>query len=512
MILKDSQTLKNKGYITKISWLLFSNKCPLLREKQPLLPLACLLLAVLLCGPALAGTNEKKKYPGGKYYIYRYTLKDKQGSPYSIEHPGRWLSHKSVERRKRQGLSVDSTDLPVSNKYLRQIEKTSSETAKRSEKRSTEWLIIGTSRWNNTVLVRSNDTAIFRSIATLPFVAKAERVWESPDSIQKMVKQDYHETFNAWDSIKGVAYGNGKEQIEMANGQRLHNIGMKGKGITIAVLDGGFQNANKIPAIQHANIIGAKDFVYPNSSYFYQETDHGTKVLSAMAANEPEVLVGTAPEARYWLLRCEDQQTEQPVEEDYWAMAAEFADSVGVDIINSSLGYNDYDGDSAYYHQRDLDGQTALISRTASMLARKGIILVNSAGNSGMGPWKKIVFPSDANDILTVGALNQEKKNAPFSGVGPTQDGRVKPDVMALGSPAALISGRGTVIRDMGTSFSTPIVAGLVACLWQALPDKTALEIIDLVRQTSSSYQKPDNIYGYGVPNFWRAYMIGRIE
>ena len=512
MIQKDSQTLENKGYITKIPWLLFLNKWPLLREKQSLLPLACLLLAVLFCAPALAGTSGKKKYPGGKYYIYRYTLKDKQGSPYSIEHPGRWLSHKSVERRKRPGLAVDSTDLPVSSKYLRQIEKTSSETAKRSQKRSAEWLIIGTSRWNNTVLVRSNDSAIFRSIATLPFVAKAERVWESPDSVPKMVKQTYHETFNAWDSIKGVTYGNGKEQIEIVSGHRLHNIGMKGKGITIAVLDGGFQNTDAIPAIQHASIIGAKDFVYPNSPYFYQETDHGTKVLSAMAANEPEVLIGTAPEARYWLLRCEDQQTEQPVEEDYWAMAAEFADSVGVDIINSSLGYNDYDGDSAYYHQRDLDGQTALISRTASMLARKGIILVNSAGNSGMGPWKKIAFPSDANDILTVGALNQEKKNAPFSGVGPTQDGRVKPDVMALGSPAALISGRGTVIRDMGTSFSTPIVAGLVACLWQALPDKTALEIINLVRQTSSSSQKPDNIYGYGIPNFWKAYMIGRME
>ena len=266
-----------------------------------------------------------------------------------------------------------------------------------------------------------------------------------------------------------------------------------------------------IPAITRANIVGARDFVYPNSLHFYQETDHGTKVLSAMASRESEVLVGTAPEARYWLLRCEDQQTEQPVEEDYWAMAAEFADSVGADIISSSLGYNDYDIPN-YYHQHDLDGKTALISRTASMLAKKGMILVNSAGNSGMGPWKKIAFPADAYDIITVGAVNMEKKNAPFSGVGPTQDGRVKPDVMALGSPASLISGRGSIVRDMGTSFSTPLVAGLVACLWQALPEKTAFEIIDLIRQTSSNYNKPDNIFGYGVPNFWRAYMIGKAK
>ena len=193
-------------------------------------------------------------------------------------------------------------------------------------------------------------------------------------------------------------------------------------------------------------------------------------------------------------------------------MAAEFADSVGVDIISSSLGYSNYDGTDNDYHQRDLDGHTALISRSASLLARKGIILVSSAGNSGMGPWKKIEVPGDAHDILTVGALNRQKENAPFSGVGPTQDGRVKPDVMALGSPACMISGRGTIVRDMGTSFSTPIVAGLVACLWQALPEKTALEIIKLVRQTASQHDQPDNIYGYGTPNFWRAYMIGKME
>ncbi len=470
----------------------------------------CVLIATTCQIPASA-SSLKKKYPGGKYYIWRYTLKDKQGTTFSLDHPVRWLSHRSVERRKRQGIAVDSTDLPVSTRYLRQIEQALNEQPGNGRKKSSDWTIIGTSRWNNTVLVRSNDTLQLNRLASLGCMAKAQCVWVSPDSIDRMVKHTYHENFNPWDSIKGVYYGNSKEQIEMLSGHRLHNLGHKGKGMTIAVLDGGFQNVDVIPAFLHANIIGTKDFVYPKSQYFFQETDHGTKVLSAMASNEPEVIIGTAPDARYWLLRCEDQQTEQPVEEDYWAMAAEFADSVGADIITSSLGYNEYDG-AHCYHQRDLDGQTALISRTASMLAKKGIILVNSAGNSGMGPWKKISFPADAHDILTVGAVNQEKKNAPFSGVGPTQDGRVKPDVMALGSPASLISGRGSIVRDMGTSFSTPLVAGLVACLWQALPDKTALEIINLVRQSSSNYKEPDNIFGYGITNFWRAYMIGRAE
>ena len=474
--------------------------------------IASLFFALPWMPEAYAANSPKIKYPGGKFYIWRYTLKDKQGSSYSIDHPGRWLSHKSVERRKKQGLQVDSTDLPVSNRYLKMFEKVSDDRIREKRKGMIACTIIGTSRWNNTVLVRSNDTTVFNRLGALDCVRKAELVWTSPDSISRTIKQKAHESFNPWDSIKAEYYGNGLEQITMLMGQRLHNLGHKGKGMTIAVLDGGFMNCDVISAFRHANIIGAKDFVYPRSTHFYQETDHGTKVLSAMAANEPEVMVGTAPEARYWLLRCEDQQTEQPVEEDYWAMAAEFADSVGADIISSSLGYNDYDNLPNYYHQHDLDGHTALISRTASMLAQKGIILVNSAGNSGMGPWKKITFPSDANNILTVGALNTDGKNAPFSGVGPTQDGRVKPDVMALGSPASLISGRGFIVRDMGTSFSTPIVAGLVACLWQAFPQKTALEIISLVRQTSNGYEKPDNIYGYGIPNFWRAYMIGRLD
>lgn len=462
---------------------------------------------------ANAGSSPKIKYPGGKYYIYRYTLKDKQGTPYSIDHPGRWLTHKSIERRRRQGLKIDSTDLPVSSKYIHTIEKVSADISKGAKKGSTEWNIIGTSRWNNTVLVRSNDTILLNKIAELDFVKEKQLVWVAPDSVDKnYLKVKVHDKWNPWDSIKGEPYGNGKEQIEMLGGIRLHKLGNKGKGMTIAVLDGGFQNCDQIPAILHSNVLGVKDFVYPNSERFYRETDHGTKVLSVMATNEPNVLIGTAPEARYWLLRCEDQQSEQPVEEDYWTMAAEFADSVGADIINSSLGYSEFDHQIGNYHQRNLDGKTAFISRTASMLAGKGIILVNSAGNLGMGPWKKITFPADAYDILTVGALNSEKENAPFSGIGPTQDGRVKPDVMALGSPANLISGRGTIVRDMGTSFSTPLVCGLVACLWQTFPKMRAIDIINLVQQTSSQYNEPDNIYGYGIPNFWKAYMVGKVK
>ncbi|MBO4718486.1 MAG: S8 family serine peptidase [Prevotella sp.] len=485
----------------------------------------CLVVGL---GSGTAWAASKVKYPGPKQYIWRYTLRDKQGSAYTLEHPGRWLSHKSIERRRRQGLGLDSTDLPVSAKYLREMEKTAAGVAKGEKKKAAEWQTIGTSRWQNTVLVRSTDTLLLRCLARLDFVSEARQVWQSPDSIERRgVKIKVHEGWNAWDSIRGDIYGNSREQIEMLSGQRLHDIGHRGRGMTIAVIDGGFQNCNEIPAMQRANIVGVYDFVpdhpghpeYPGSTSHpaspgnvFRETDHGTKVLSTMAANEPQVFVGTAPDARYWLLRSEDQQTEQPVEEDYWTMAAEFADSVGVDIISSSLGYSNYDGTDNDYHQRDLDGHTALISRSASLLAKKGIILVSSAGNSGMGPWKKIEVPGDAHDILTVGALNRQKENAPFSGVGPTQDGRVKPDVMALGSPACMISGRGTIVRDMGTSFSTPIVAGLVACLWQALPEKTALEIIKLVRQTASQHDQPDNIYGYGTPNFWRAYMIGKKE
>ena len=392
-------------------------------------------------------------------------------------------------------MGIDSTDLPVSRNYIRTILQKTDEIA-----------FVGTSKWNNTVLVNCLDTGFVKEVRRLPFVVDCQRVWTSPDSIApKLKRKRIADKFNEWDTLKNVPLGSAHIQLSLMNGDKLHERGFRGKGMTIAILDGGFANVDRLNAFKNIKVEGAADFVFPRSRDIYNETDHGTKVLSALGVNAPTVYVGSAPEASFWLLRCEDQQTEQPVEEDYWAMAAEFADSVGVDMISSSLGYNEYDnhyGDHKYW---EMDGRTTLISRTASMLAKKGIVLVNSAGNYGMGPWKKITFPADAEDIITVGALTSTLTNAPFSGIGPTQDGRIKPDLMAIGSPATLISARGTVMEDMGTSFSTPLVCGLMACLWQAMPEKTALELIDIVRRCGNNYSHPDNIYGYGVPDFVKA-------
>ena len=454
----------------------------------------------VLAGNLQDGTR-RTRYKDGPAYIYRISLTDKDGTPYSLDHPTRFLSHRAVERRKRQGLSVDSTDLPVSPHYVQMINQEGVS-------------IIGKSRWQNTVLVRMKDSTLVSGIRQLPCVKDCKLVWLSPDSITPDTRINYHASFEPHDSIAKEIYGTAADQIYNLKGDQLHKAGFQGKGMMIAVIDGGFKNADVIPELKKIDIRGWRDFVSPDSPQLFADTDHGTKVLSAMGTYRPHIFIGTAPKASYWLLRSEDQQTEQEVEEDYWTMAAEFADSVGCDIINSSLGYNEYDHKWMSYQQWQLDGHTAFITRSASMLAQKGIVLCNSAGNSGMGPWKKIGVPGDADQILTIGAIsdNETQRIAAFSSIGPTQDGRVKPDVVAIGAPARVISGRGMITNSMGTSFSSPVVCGLVACLWQALPHKTALEIIELVRRTGNNYQHPDNIYGYGVPDFWQAYMEGMSE
>lgn len=442
--------------------------------------------------------THKVKYPGGRTYMFRVMLKDKKGTPFSVNRPCEFLSEKAIARRRRQHIDVDSIDLPINPVYIHAVSEVGAN-------------VVSHSKWNNTLLISVHNTGLIKKVEQLNCVAGVKKVFTSPDSINKTSERSkYHTEFSRWDTITQTKYGVTLEQIEMLGGTELHRRGLTGRGLTIAVLDGGFMNSDMIPCLQRANIAGWADFVVPQSKNIFKEMEHGTKVLSVMAVKEPDTYIGTAPDATYWLLRCEDNSTESQAEEDFWAAAAEFADSVGVDIINSSLGFHDFDDHTSDYNYAQLDGCTAFISHTASMLADKGIILVNSAGNEGMGVWKKISVPADADNILTVGAISPNGRNAAFSSIGPTADGRIKPDIMALGSPTAVITGRGTIIMDIGTSFSAPLIAGMVACLWQGLPNKTAKEIIELVKHSGNNSQRPDNIMGYGIPNFNKAIGLKR--
>ena len=441
--------------------------------------------------------NGKVAYPGGKHSLVRVMLVDKRGTPYKLSKPEKYLSARAIERRQRQGISVDSTDLPISPVYLEQI-------------RQQGFEIVCMSKWNNSLLVKSVRQDDVEKLQQLPCVAKAMKIFTVPDSITLPKRSKLDKSEYEIDSVDNKEHGKAHQQIDMMNGIRIHDAGFRGKGKLIAILDGGFMNVDSISAFQSVEIIGTKDFSSPRSTSVYSELDHGTMVLSTMATNLPNIYVGTAPEASYLLIRSETGVSESLAEEDYWASAAEYADSVGADLINSSLGYNTFDDKSTSHKYVDLDGKSSLISRTASMLADKGMILVNSAGNSGSGTWKKIGVPADAFNILAVGAVTKSKINTVFSSVGPSADGRVKPDIMACGNACSVIKGNGKIGTANGTSFASPLVCGMVACLWQALPHKTAFEIMDLVRSSAHQFETPDNIFGYGIPDFWKAYENGK--
>ena len=423
---------------------------------------------------------------------YRISLKDKAATEYSLKKPEKYLSAKAIERRRKQNLPIDSTDLPVCRKYIDEIRKQGVK-------------IVVTGKWDNFVTVSCNDTTLIDRIAALPFVLSTEKVWISPGAGKPSMATERDSVLNQPTIHSDSIYGRAITQIQMSNGDKLHEAGFKGQGMTIAVIDAGFHNVDKITAMQNIRILGTKDFVNQQADIF-AESSHGMSVLSCIGMNRPDIMTGTAPEASFWLLRSEDEYTEHLVENDYWSAAVEFADSVGVDVINTSLGYYSFDDKSKNYKYRDLDGRHALMSRQASHIADKGMILVCSAGNSGAGSWKKITPPGDADNVLTVGAIDKRAVLATFSSVGNTADHRVKPDVVAVGVGSDVIRTDGNQGRANGTSFSSPIMCGMVTCLWQACPTLTAKEVIELVRRSGDRAGFPDNIYGYGVPDMWKAY------
>ncbi len=457
-----------------------------------------LLLIMLLC---TNGTKAQESINDAdsivyvkcpKAYRYRVTLRDKKSNEYSLKHPEKFLSKKSLARRKRYALSVDEYDLPISNTYLKHIKQLGLH-------------VYNLSKWNNSVVVETADSSIMARVAQLPEVAQVLKVWESPDSmlVQKATDRLALVT-NKRDTTFTNYYGYGAQQVEMLGVDKLHAQGFKGQGITIGVIDGGFFNADLMKGLKGTRILGTRNFVRPEKSVF-EEQEHGMMVLSCIAANEPNFLVGTAPEAAFYLLQSEDSETEQLVEEDNWCAALEYADSVGCDLVTSSLGYYHFDHKEMNHHYYDLNGHTAINSKSASLCASRGIVLLNSAGNSGDERWKKIGFPADGCDMITVGAVSKDSINTNFSSVGNTADGRIKPDVMAVGRRSAVYDTDGTETEVNGTSFSCPTMCGAVACLLQAFPTKRPSELIKALQQSGDNASHPDNIYGYGIPNMAKA-------
>lgn len=436
-------------------------------------------------------------------YRFRVSFADKVRSPYSLRHPERFLSRAALARRHKWRIKVDYCDLPVSPGYVEELRRCGAR-------------VLCTSRWNNSALVAAADSAALHArLSALPFVRTvlpfgAYRTDPKADSLATARLAALTDTLPAATADTGrAAYGRGLAAIDQLNGRALHEAGFRGRGITIAVLDGGFRNADTVALLRGVDVRGTHNFVRPALSVF-AEQEHGTNVLSCMAANRRGVLVGTAPEAGYLLIVTEDAYTEMPYEHDFWAAGIELADSLGADVVTSSLGYNRVDNAALNPHYHQQDGRTAFISRTASLAAGRGLMLLNSAGNDGRGTWKRISFPGDARDMLTVGAVDKHGMNAQFSSVGPTADGRVKPDIMALGVGAAVAGADGSLRTANGTSFACPITAGLTACLMQALPRLRPETIIRLIQQSGQNAAHPDNIFGYGIPDFARAYEQGK--
>ncbi|MDR2474041.1 MAG: S8 family serine peptidase [Tannerella sp.] len=424
---------------------------------------------------------------------YRVYLKDKGSAAYMETSAEDYLSPEAVERRMLREAYPDASDLPVSQQYIDAIT-------------SIGCRYVVQSRWMKTVVVECVDSISVGQLALLPFVDSIKCVRTATAMEAPRPCTDDTSRLAPNDTLLESPYGYALEQITMLNGVKLHEAGYRGKGMKIAVVDAGFANADRIEAFASMRLLGTHNVATPDRSVFCED-NHGTKALSCLAANLPGIMTGTAPEASYLLIKSEQSESESPVEEDFWAAAVEYADSFGVDIISSSLGYFRYDSFPDYYTNEDLNGYSAFISKVAAKAAEKGLLVVTSAGNEGNKEWSKIVFPADVENILSVGSINDDGTRSGFSSIGMTADYRIKPDVTALGSGVCLFDADGDIRYSAGTSFSAPAVAGMAACLWQALPLLKNTELMQLIRNTADRNDRPDVECGYGIPDFYKAYQ-----
>lgn len=422
---------------------------------------------------------------------------DKQDVANSIANPLTILTQEAIDRKNLHNIAIDEKDVPVNENYITQI------------KSVTGITVLAKSKWFNCVYVRGSQATI-SSLLGLSFVDSidyADNSLDSKKSVLRMAEETTSE--NKKFGVKTTFnYGSAAQQIEQLNAAYLHEQDYTGTGMVIAVMDSGFPGVNTIEGFarirDEGRLLDGYDFVRRDDDEFaFSGSSHGTLTFSDIAGFIDGQFVGTAPDAKYYLFLTEDVATEGPKEESLWVEAAERADSLGVHVINTSLGYsNGFDNPAYAYTTSDMDGKTAFISRGANMAFEKGMLVVGSAGNSGNNSWGIITAPADAAGVLTVGAIDSAGGYVSFSSRGPTADNRVKPDVVAKGLGAAVIRSNNVVSTSNGTSFSSPIMAGAVACLWQAFPSMNNSEIMQLVRESSSLYDNPTNQLGYGIPDF----------
>lgn len=438
-----------------------------------------------------------------KYWV---EFKDKDNSPYSIERPEEFLSPRAIEKRKRLNIAITEEDLPVNESYIQQLLAID------------ETMVLFTkSKWLNGVTVYSEQEDIIELILELPFVTGAECTivmnseedfdypryeYKQPQKTEEVLKIE---------SGKEMPYGYSSSQTGINGAQWLHRMGAHGEGMFIMVLDGGFENANEIPHFEalrkEGRLIGTRNFVQPGRSVFI-DGSHGTMTLSCMAGYMENEQLGTAPKAMYFLAQTEDGRSENKIEEDNWVAGAELADSLGCDLINSSLGYYNFDNKEQAYRYKDINGETSRATIAADIATSKGIIVCVSAGNEGDDDWHYITCPADAKSVLTVGGVDHKGVPSPFSSYGPTYDNRIKPDAAAVGSYAIVANTKGETDYSFGTSFSSPILCGMTACLWQLFPERTPYEVVQAVRRAGCYFTQPHKQLGYGITNFLFAYDL----
>ncbi|MBX2970611.1 MAG: S8 family peptidase [Cyclobacteriaceae bacterium] len=418
---------------------------------------------------------------------YMVFFEDKSGTPHSINSPETFLSERALERRERQGIAIVQNDLPVSPVYVQGVRDTGAD-------------VIYATKWMNGVLV-SCDDALLLSIQALEYVSSVELV--SPGS---------HPASGNRSKFKNELADTKEEatdtQLTMIGLDAMHSDGNRGEGIIIAVFDGGFSGVNTTAPFQHLltnnqiDLTASFDFISGTANVF-QYDDHGTRVLSIMSAQVNGSFTGGVTEASYQLYVTEDIPTEYRIEEYNWLFAAERADSAGADIIHSSLGYSTFDIASMDYTTDQLNGKTTVVTRAAQMAFSKGMVVVASAGNEGnIASWRIVTAPADGEDVIAVGNINGFGVRSSSSSIGPSADGRIKPDVVALGSGVSVVRANGSVFTGSGTSFSAPLVTSLLAGIWKDKPGLKNSDLIIALRLTASQAKSPDNFLGFGIPNY----------